>query len=59
MTTSASRAMIVTSAIFMALACIAVVVRLNLRRKTKSVGFKADDWFIVVALVLHWAIRLT
>ena len=51
--------MIATSAVFMALACFAVVLRLELRRKTKSIGFKADDWFIVAALVLQWAIPFT
>ena len=56
MTTSASRAMIATNAIFMALACIAVVLRLHLRRKTKSPGSKADDWLIVAALVISSAI---
>ena len=53
MATSASRAMIATNAIFMALACVAVALRLHLRRKTKSAGPKADDWFIVGALVLR------
>lgn len=51
MTTPASRAMIATSAVLMALACISVVVRLHLRRKTKSTGSRADDWLIVAALV--------
>lgn len=51
MTTSASRAMIATSAIFMALAIMAVVLRLHLRQKQKFPGSKADDWLIVAALV--------
>ena len=55
MATSASRAMIATNAIFMALACIAVILRLHLRRKTKSPGSKADDWLIVAALVYFTA----
>lgn len=51
MTTSASRATIATSAIFMALASMAVVLRLYIRGKQKSPGSKADDWPIVAALV--------
>lgn len=48
--------MIATNAVFMALACIAVILRLHLRRKTKSPGSKADDWFIVAALVWFSAV---
>ena len=50
MSTSASRAMIATSAIFMAVAAMAVILRLHLRKKQVS-GFTADDWLIMAALV--------
>ena len=48
--------MIATSAIFMALASMAVVLRLHLRRTQKFTGSKADDWLIVAALV--WLVSL-
>ncbi|CAD6578978.1 MAG: hypothetical protein ASARMPRED_008913 [Alectoria sarmentosa] len=59
MTTSASRAMIATSAIFMALAIMAVVLRLHLRQKQKFPGSKADDWLIVAALTFSMALAVT
>ena len=50
MSTSASRAMIVSNAVMMALAGIAVVLRICVR-KHKSRYLKADDYLIIAALV--------
>lgn len=52
MLTSASVAMIATQAILMAFAIMAVSLRINVRLH-KSPPLRADDYFILVALVSH------
>lgn len=50
MLSSASTAMIVTMAVFMAVSGLSVVLRLQLRRQ-RRISLKADDYFVVAAWV--------